>query len=225
MQKTCFFLFLTLCFTTLQAQEAVVTSGGELSGNGGQASYTIGQTVYHTTVVDGGASFEGVQQPLYYVVSGEVVIIEHHSGQMLICENKDGRWYSFKWYRDDVLIDVKNYTYEENGLNGIYYLVVTDADGDEHYSQQYSYSTDEVSAKSLLIYPVPLAAGEHLNIVYSDTEEANIHVPFQLYDVEGKCLIEDEVILGQRLTINTSRLKPGVYTISVANEISKIIIH
>ena len=50
--------------TSLQAQEAVTTAGGEASGGGGSASYTVGQTVYTTeTGTNGNSIAQGVQQP------------------------------------------------------------------------------------------------------------------------------------------------------------------
>ena len=44
------------------AQSAVSASGGESSGSGGSASYTIGQTFYSANVVTSGQVSEGVQQ-------------------------------------------------------------------------------------------------------------------------------------------------------------------
>lgn len=51
--------------TSLQAQEAVTTAGGEASsGGGGTASYSIGQVIYTTnTGTNGNSVAQGVQQP------------------------------------------------------------------------------------------------------------------------------------------------------------------
>jgi hypothetical protein len=57
-------LLLGLGLTGLQAQEAMTTAGGEASGSGGSASYTVGQVVYTTNVgTNGNSVTEGVQQP------------------------------------------------------------------------------------------------------------------------------------------------------------------
>ena len=45
------------------AQENTTASGGEGSGTGGTASYTVGQVVYTTNVGTGGSVAQGVQQP------------------------------------------------------------------------------------------------------------------------------------------------------------------
>ncbi|RLD56213.1 MAG: T9SS C-terminal target domain-containing protein, partial [Bacteroidetes bacterium] len=55
-------LFLGL--SNLQAQEVIPATGGEASGSGGSASYTVGQVVYTTnTGTNGNSVSQGVQQP------------------------------------------------------------------------------------------------------------------------------------------------------------------
>lgn len=50
--------------TCLQAQETITTAGGEASGSGGTASYTVGQVVYTSqTGTNGNSVAQGVQQP------------------------------------------------------------------------------------------------------------------------------------------------------------------
>lgn len=44
-------------------QTTATTSGGEASGSGGTATYTVGQVVYHTHSGTNGSVAEGVQQP------------------------------------------------------------------------------------------------------------------------------------------------------------------
>jgi hypothetical protein len=53
------------------AQEAVTIAGGNASGSGGSASYTVGQIVYTTKTGSSGSVAQGVQQPFEIsVVSG-----------------------------------------------------------------------------------------------------------------------------------------------------------
>ena len=47
----------------LSAQEAASTSGGNIIGSGGSASYTVGQVVYLTNTGINGSIAQGVQQP------------------------------------------------------------------------------------------------------------------------------------------------------------------
>ena len=56
-------LLLGLGLTGLQAQESVNATGGNASGSGGTASYSVGQVVYTTNTGTTGSVAQGVQQP------------------------------------------------------------------------------------------------------------------------------------------------------------------
>lgn len=45
-----------------QAQESIHTSGGDASGSGGSAAYSVGQVVYTTNTASNGSEAQGVQQ-------------------------------------------------------------------------------------------------------------------------------------------------------------------
>ena len=54
------FLYLTV---TAFAQQATTAAGGNASGSGGTAAYSVGQIVYTTNVGSNGSMAQGVQQP------------------------------------------------------------------------------------------------------------------------------------------------------------------
>lgn len=56
-------ILLGLGLTGLQAQESVNATGGDASGSGGSASYSVGQVVYTTNTGTSGSVAQGVQQP------------------------------------------------------------------------------------------------------------------------------------------------------------------
>lgn len=57
--------------TELRAQDAVPMSGGNASGSGGSACYSVGLVVYTTNTGTNGSVAQGVQQPFEIsVVSG-----------------------------------------------------------------------------------------------------------------------------------------------------------
>jgi hypothetical protein len=56
-------LLLVLGLTGLQAQESLNATGGNASGSGGSASYSVGQVVYTANTGTNGTVSEGVQQP------------------------------------------------------------------------------------------------------------------------------------------------------------------
>ena len=50
-----------LCLSTVNAQEVTLSSGGEATGSGGSASYSVGQLIYSAIDGDGGTAMQGVQ--------------------------------------------------------------------------------------------------------------------------------------------------------------------
>jgi hypothetical protein len=61
--KLCAILLLGSGLTGLQAQESVNATGGNATGSGGSASYSVGQIVYTTNTGSNGTVAQGVQQP------------------------------------------------------------------------------------------------------------------------------------------------------------------
>ena len=55
--------FLLLGLGVINAQETVTAAGGEATGTGGTASYSVGQVVYTTNTGTNGSVAQGVQQP------------------------------------------------------------------------------------------------------------------------------------------------------------------
>ena len=56
-------LAFTFSLSTLMAQESVNATGGNTTGSGGSASYSVGQVVYTTNTGITGSVAQGVQQP------------------------------------------------------------------------------------------------------------------------------------------------------------------
>lgn len=70
LQSFMLFLLVFFCFG-LQAQTAVLSSGGDASGSGGSISYSVGQVVYTTASSSTATIMQGVQQPYeIFVVIG-----------------------------------------------------------------------------------------------------------------------------------------------------------
>ena len=61
--------FLLLGLGGLHAQETVTTSGGDATGTGGTASYSVGQVIYTTATGTNGSIAQGVQQPYEIAVT------------------------------------------------------------------------------------------------------------------------------------------------------------
>ena len=65
-------LLLGLGLTGLHAQESVNATGGDASGSGGSASYSVGQVVYTTNTGTNGSVAEGVQHAYEISVVTEI---------------------------------------------------------------------------------------------------------------------------------------------------------
>ena len=63
MLKISTFVLLCLGFISLRAQEIITTTGGNATGSGGSASFSVGQIGYNTFTGTTGSISEGVQQP------------------------------------------------------------------------------------------------------------------------------------------------------------------
>jgi len=70
--KQILLVFMLFCLPRLIAQQAAVASGGNATGTGGKASYSIGQIADETQAGTTGTVTQGVQQPFEIVtLSGE----------------------------------------------------------------------------------------------------------------------------------------------------------
>ena len=75
--KTQIIISIALLFAasiSINAQEAVVTTGGDVSSSAGSVSYSVGQVVYTTSTGTNGSVAQGVQQP--YEISVVTAIAE-----------------------------------------------------------------------------------------------------------------------------------------------------
>ena len=81
--KTMIVFCLFGCGATIQAQNTIPASGGNVSGDGGTVSYSVGQVVYTTnTLVTSGSVAQGVQQPFEISV---ITAIEQAEYITLVC--------------------------------------------------------------------------------------------------------------------------------------------
>lgn len=73
-------LLLTMGITALQAQQSGNAAGGNATGAGGSASYSVGQVAYTYVSGTSGSSNQGVQQPYEFFVTG----IDEHKDITLV---------------------------------------------------------------------------------------------------------------------------------------------
>jgi len=61
--KLCTTILICLGALSLQAQEIITSTGGNITGSGGSVNYSIGQLFYQVLESTGGSVTEGAQQP------------------------------------------------------------------------------------------------------------------------------------------------------------------
>jgi hypothetical protein len=73
--------------TGLQAQETVPVTGGNISGNGGSVSYTVGQVFCQTHAGTNGLVDEGIQQPYWISKVTDIEKAKDINLSALVCPN------------------------------------------------------------------------------------------------------------------------------------------
>lgn len=107
-------LLLGLGLTGLQAQESVNATGGNASGSGGSASYSVGQVVYTNNTGTNGSVAQGVQQPFEIsVVTG----IEEAKGINLSVSAYPNPTTDYLTLRIDEF-EISNLSYQLYDMNG-----------------------------------------------------------------------------------------------------------
>ncbi|PIF02253.1 MAG: hypothetical protein CR996_00750 [Draconibacterium sp.] len=107
-------LLLGLGLTGVQAQESFNATGGNASGSGGLASYSVGQVVYTTNTGSNGSVAQGVQQP--YEIS-VVTGIEEVKGINLSVSAYPNPTTNYLTLRIDEF-EISNVSYQLYDMNG-----------------------------------------------------------------------------------------------------------
>jgi hypothetical protein len=137
-------IFAFCCYSNMNAQQAIVATGGEATGSNGNASYSIGQVVYTTNSGVNGSVIQGVQQPyeISTVLGTEVksinlqlLVFPNPSSDFITLEAKDYNFQTLNYQLYDVSGKVfinaetdKEITKIEIGNlpKAIYFLKITD---------------------------------------------------------------------------------------------------
>lgn len=96
-------ILISICFVCT-AQQAISVAGGNASGTGGTASYTIGQVAYSNLSGASGSITEGVQQPFEILVYTSLQYANDFSFECLVYPNP---------VLDQVTVKIENYTTEK----------------------------------------------------------------------------------------------------------------
>jgi hypothetical protein len=112
--KLCAVFLLGIGLTSLHAQESIPTSGGDVSGNGGSVSFSVGQLVYITNTGTDGSAAQGVQQPFEISVISEFEEAKRISVQCSVYPNPTKDYLTLK-IENVVLTTLIFSLYDSNG--------------------------------------------------------------------------------------------------------------
>ena len=93
-----------LGLTNIQAQEAVLSTGGDMTGTNGSLSYSVGQIVYTTNTGTNGSVAQGIQQPFEISTVTKIEEIEGISLKCSIYPNPTA---------DDLILEIDEYENKE----------------------------------------------------------------------------------------------------------------
>ena len=138
-------LFLVIIgLTGLQAQQAVTSAGGDATGSGGTASYSVGQIAYTSISNANGSVNQGMQQPYEFFTNGidenkfislKMTVYPNptKASVFLRIDNQELQNYSFQLYdMSGNLISSQKISYTETSIPmenlsaATYFLKVTD---------------------------------------------------------------------------------------------------
>jgi len=239
MKKTIRLLFSSLFLLGLaiesNAQSGTVVAGGNASGTGGTASYSVGEVAYTTINSTGGIVIQGIQQA-YTVADLPITLLEfnalvtdkkqvaltwvtvseHNNKYFEVERSQDGSSFEKVLTLDSKGNSANAQDYDAldaSPLTGTSYyrLKQTDIDGKSTYSK--SVRVNIALENELKAYPNPTTSILNLQITGAATKQ----LTYGIYSIDGK-LIAEQKINNDLTIISTSNLSNGVYLLKVKDK-------
>jgi len=141
----------------------------------------------------------------------DVIFVDNNDKNGRPDAESDLSFTAFQWYKDGELLSgaTESFYYEQGGLNGIYYAVVTTADGTTmrlcDIEVRPSTALAAVAVTDFSVFPVPATAGAQLTLVLPE----NAHT-LDIYNAFGTLV--DTVAIGNRRVVEIhAPAAAGVY--------------
>lgn len=119
---------------------------------------------------------------------------------------------SYQWYVDGNLIPGAIYQSHTPTVNGMYTVVVEDADGCEGTSDSFAVltvSVEELKENGMVCYPNPAS-----DLVFVESIGVEQMTSVRLFDIQG-AQISDRQVVGKKVSIDMSSLAKGLYIVEV----------
>ncbi|MFP5039513.1 T9SS type A sorting domain-containing protein [Parasediminibacterium sp. JCM 36343] len=230
-------MLFTSMATSLMAQGSPVASGGDATGPGGTASFSVGEIAYSSISADSGIIIEGVQQaytpttlPVTLIqfkatVTGKkevalnwVTIAEYNNAFFTVEHSADG--IVFKQLsivnsngNSSATQSYATIDYAPYSGTSYYRLKQTDKGGKSTYSTSVAVTIAGDANGTLSVYPNPTTAILTLQIQDASTRSLS----YSIFNLQGK-LIAQQKINNNTTVITTSGLANGIYLLEVMDK-------
>ncbi len=140
--------------------------------------------------------------------------VRQHFDNTLFFDNRSEKYISYQWYKDGELVPnkTKQYYTENQGLNGTFYAIVTDKDGNIFETCPITVSTT-VKREDFKLYPNPVASDDNFIVETNYTSEKLTGAKIQIIDISGN-LISETTTVTEKTTIKSPN-RVGVYIVSL----------
>ncbi|HEV2355893.1 MAG TPA: MBG domain-containing protein, partial [Puia sp.] len=153
--------------TLLNPGTALVTAG-----QAGDANYNAAAAVIDTLVF----------QP-------ESLIIQHWN-DAIIFDNSSRDFVAWQWYKDDVAVtgDTSAYYSEDSSLNGQYFVIATNKEGQQIQSCTLTVTPGAAAAGGIKVFPNPAGRGAIVTVLSNYDETSLQGAILQIADLSGRVL-------------------------------------
>ncbi len=151
-------------------------------------------------------------------------LITQHWSDVLFFDNKNKDFVSWQWYKNGITISgaTRQYFSENQALNGVYYVIATDKDGNKIKSCLFEI-TGKVFSNNIKIYPNPVKASSEFTLECNFSEAQLKGATIDIFDINGKLIQTVSNIKTQNQIIAPSQTSIYVVLLTLSNGEKKTI--
>jgi hypothetical protein len=142
-------------------------------------------------------------------------LITEHWNDVIFFDNSSGDYVQWQWYKNAVAVagDTASYYSETPSLNGQYYVIATNKDGQQVQSCTLTVTAGAAMAGGITVSPNPARKGEVVTIVCNYSVTALQGAMIQIADINGRIL--QQVINVQPSMQVTMPSASGIYIVNL----------
>ncbi|MRX70515.1 T9SS type A sorting domain-containing protein, partial [Flavobacterium resistens] len=207
---------LSITYSVVNTNIAEVSGNNLAIKNSGSTSITafqIGDQNHNPAVA--------VIKPIEVTQGG---LITQHWSDVLFFDNKNKDFVSWQWYKNGTAISgaTRQYFNENQALNGAYYVIATDKDGNKIKSCLFEI-TGKVFSNNIKIYPNPVKASTEFTLECNFSEVQLKGATIEIFDINGKLIQTVSNIKTQNHIIAPSQTSIYVVLLTLSNGEKKTI--